>query len=160
MKKGIDYIGVGVGALIFNDKGKFLVALRGPKAKNEQGKWEIPGGGVEFGETLAEAITREAKEELGVEIKVLQLLQVADHILPDEKQHWVSPTFFCRIIQGEPRVMEPEKCERIGWFTIEEASQLPLSIVTLQDIAVLKKLGMQRIDKIIRGVDNIELPFA
>ena len=50
MRKGIDYIGVGVGAAIFNKEGKFLLTLRGREAKNERGKWEIPGGSVEFGE--------------------------------------------------------------------------------------------------------------
>lgn len=160
MKIGTDCIGVGVGALIFNDEGKILLALRGQKAKNERGKWEIPGGAVDFGETLKDAIVREAKEELGVEIEVIEMLQVADHILPDEKQHWVSPTYFCRIVNGTPKIMEPEKCERLGWFSIDEAAQLPLSNVTLQDIAVLKKIGIAKVRKIIHGVDRIELQFA
>lgn len=160
MKKGTDYIGVGVGALIFNNEGKVLLALRGPKAKNEQGKWEIPGGGVEYGETLKQTIIRETKEELGVDIEVVALLQVADHIIPDERQHWVSPTFFCKIISGEPTIMEPEKCDRIGWFTLEEAVKLPLSNVTQQDIALLQELGVHKVNKIIKGVDIIEIPFA
>ena len=63
MKKGVDYIGVGVGAAIFNREGKLFLTLRGKKAKNERGKWEIPGGGVEFGETFEQALKRELKEE-------------------------------------------------------------------------------------------------
>ncbi len=91
---GVDYIGVGVGALILNDKGEFLLTLRGQKAKNERGKWEIPGGQVEFGETFSKAIKREVKEELNVEVEVGELLTLTDHLLPEEKQHWVAPTFF------------------------------------------------------------------
>ena len=62
MKKGVDYIGVGVGAVIFNSEGKVFLSKRGPKARNEVGTWEFPGGGVEFGEKLADALVREIKE--------------------------------------------------------------------------------------------------
>ena len=39
-----------------------------------------------------------------------------DHILPAEGQHWVSPTFVCRIVSGTPAILEPGKCADIGWF--------------------------------------------
>ena len=139
MTKGIDYIGVGVGALIINDEGKCLIAKRGYKAKNERGLWEIPGGGVEFGETFREAIIREVREEIGIEIEVGVLLELCDHILPEEHQHWVSPTFFARIVSGTPQIMEPEKCDEIGWFTLDEAEKLPLSQVTQHDIHALRR---------------------
>jgi 8-oxo-dGTP diphosphatase len=135
---GKDVIGVGAGALIFNEAGKFLMMKRGPAAKNEVGKWEIPGGAIEFGETFAEGIKREIKEEIGVEVEVLELLDLCDHILPDEHQHWVSPTYICQIVKGTPRIMEPEKCDDLGWFSIEEAEKLPLSVVTQKDIEALK----------------------
>jgi 8-oxo-dGTP diphosphatase len=140
MQAGIDYIGVGVGALIFNSEGKFFMTLRGPKAKNERGKWEIPGGAVEFGETCEQAIIREVFEEYGIRIQVKDLLQICDHIIPDEKQHWVSPTYICEIVEGLPVIQEPEKCSDMGWFTIAEAELMPLSIVTQHDIEKLKSL--------------------
>ncbi|MBN1887928.1 MAG: NUDIX domain-containing protein [Thermoflexales bacterium] len=89
MRRGIDYIGVGVGALIVDGQGRLSpgVARRGPQAKNERGLWEFPGGAVEFGERLADALRREMREEYGIEIEVGELLDVADHILPDEGQH-------------------------------------------------------------------------
>ncbi len=115
-RRGIDYIGVGVGALIVDDQGRLFLARRGPQAKNERGLWEFPGGSVEFGETLAHALAREMREEYGIEIIVGALLDVADHILPEEKQHWVSPSFICRVAAGIPSIREPEKCSEIGWF--------------------------------------------
>lgn len=139
MKKGVDYIGVGVGAAIFNSEGKIFITKRGQKAQNERGLWEIPGGSVEFGETCREAAIREVKEENDIDIEVIELLGVCDHIIPSEHQHWLSPTYICKIIRGEPRILEPEKCEEIGWFTLEEAEKLPLSIVTKQDIEDLTK---------------------
>ena len=120
MKRGIDYIGVGVGAIIVDNRGWLFLARRGIKAKNERGLWEFPGGSVEFGETMAAALRREMREEFGIEITVGELLDVVDHILKEEGQHWVSPTFLCTITSGEPSIMEPEKCAEIGWFRPDE----------------------------------------
>ena len=116
MKRGVDYIGVGVGAIIVNENGQVFLARRGPLAKNERGLWEFPGGSVEFGEKLADALRREMREEFGIEIVVGELLDVVDHILPDEGQHWVSPTYICQIKSGIPVIQEPGKCSEIGWF--------------------------------------------
>jgi 8-oxo-dGTP diphosphatase len=58
MKKGIDYICVGAGAIIFNMNGALFLAKRGREARNEKYKWEFPGGSVEFGETLEKALVR------------------------------------------------------------------------------------------------------
>lgn len=138
MKRGVDYIGVGVGAAIFDQNGRLFITKRGKKAKNERGKWEIPGGSVEYGETLEQALKREILEECGVEIEVLDLLGLCDHIIPEDHQHWVSPTFICKITKGTPTIIEPEKCDKIGWFTIEEAEKLPLSIITKHNINQLK----------------------
>jgi 8-oxo-dGTP diphosphatase len=116
MVRGIDYIGVGVGAVVVDDDGRLFLARRGPLAKNERGLWEFPGGSVEFGEMLTEALRREMREEYGIEIEVGPLLDVVDHILPAEGQHWVSPTFICSITTGTPEIREPGKCTEIGWF--------------------------------------------
>jgi 8-oxo-dGTP diphosphatase len=120
MIRGIDYIGVGVGAVIVDEDGRVFLARRGPKAKNERGLWEFPGGSVEFGETLVHTLQREMEEEYGIQIRVGALLDVFDHILPEEGQHWVSPTYLCEIVTGEPRILEPEKCTEIGWFQPDE----------------------------------------
>ncbi|HEX8033633.1 MAG TPA: NUDIX domain-containing protein [Ktedonobacterales bacterium] len=133
MIAGKDYIGVGVGAMVFNSKGQVFLSQRGPTATNERGHWEFPGGKVAFGETLQETITREFMEEYGMEIAVVELVGVSDHILAQEQQHWVSPTYIARHIGGEPQIREPEKCTAIGWFTLDQLPQ-PLSQVTLDDL--------------------------
>jgi mutator protein MutT len=137
LKRGVDYIGVGVGAVIAGKNGKFFLTKRGKLAKNERGKWEFPGGGVEFGETLQEALKREIREEYGVEIQVIELLGVCDHIIEKENQHWVSPTFVCKIRNGVPRILEPGKCSKIGWFSILEMRKMRLSIITKHDLKLL-----------------------
>jgi mutator protein MutT len=138
MTPGRDYIGVGVGAMVFNDEGRVFLSQRGPKAKNERGCWEFPGGSVEFGETLAAAIQREFREEYDMQIELVELLDVSDHILPDEGQHWVSPTFIARHTAGEPHIVEPEKCTAIGWFALDALPE-PLSQVTQDDVREYRK---------------------
>lgn len=135
MIAGRDYIGVGVGAMVFNATAQVFLAQRGPQAKNERGCWEFPGGSVEYGETLTAAIIREFHEEYELKIQVVELLHVADHILPEERQHWVSPTFIARYVGGVPRIVEPAKCTAIGWFDLSALPQ-PLSAVTLEDVRV------------------------
>lgn len=143
MRIGHDCIGVGVGAMVFNQEGEVFLAQRGPKATNETGMWEFPGGQVEFGETLAEAIQREFIEEYGMHIEILELLSVSDHILAEENQHWVSPTFIAVHRDGTPQILEPEKCIAIGWFSLAELPE-PLSIVSQDNMhSYHAKYGLQ-----------------
>jgi 8-oxo-dGTP diphosphatase len=139
MKKGIDYIGVGVGAIIFNADGSVFLAKRGAEARNESGKWEFPGGSVEFNETLEHAIIREVQEEFGFAIEVQELLDVVDHIILLEKQHWVSPSFVCRVKNGTPTIQEPHKCDAIGWFSIDLIPENELTIASRKSLESLKK---------------------
>jgi len=136
-RPGTDCIGVGVGAVIVDSRGMVFVALRGPKARNEQGRWEFPGGAIQFGETLEEGLRREILEEFGLDISVGELIGVADHILPAHRQHWVSPAFLCTIVSGSPAIHEPEKCEGILWVQPKQLFELELSEAsrrTLEDL--------------------------
>jgi mutator protein MutT len=126
---GRDHIGVGVGAMVFDADGRVFLARRGPAARNEAGCWEFPGGAVLFGETLEAALCREFVEEYGMTIEVVALLGVADHILPAEGQHWVSPGYLARHVAGEPAIREPDRCTAIGWFDPGELPR-PLSQVS------------------------------
>ncbi|MEW9094914.1 MAG: NUDIX domain-containing protein [Clostridiaceae bacterium] len=117
MKIGQDYIGVGVGAVILNDNEEILLLLR--ERSPEAGYWSIPGGKVEFFDTIEDSIKREVKEELGVEIDIIKLLGVTNHILVEEKSHWVAPSFLVKIIKGEVKNMEPNKHKDIKWFSID-----------------------------------------
>lgn len=145
LKRGTDFIGVGVGAVIVNERGELFLSQRGPKARNERGAWEFPGGAVEFGERLADALKREIFEEFGIQIEVGELLDVFDHILPDEGQHWVSPTFICRVVSGEPRVHEPEKCSAIGWFSPDQAPE-HLSIISRENLIHYREFLLKKIE--------------
>ena len=75
-RAGHQFVGVGVGAIIFDAKGKVFLAKRGQEASNDQGLWAWPGGEVEFGETLSTAIQRELLEEFEI------VSMTKDHIFP------------------------------------------------------------------------------
>lgn len=134
MKKGIDYIGVSAGAMIFNAKGELFLSKRSQNCKNERGHWETPGGGVEFGETLEQAVRREMREEYDAEIEIIEQFPAADHLIPAEGQHWVATTFLARFKSDQqPKIMEPDKCDEIGWFNPTALPQ-PLSLITQLDL--------------------------
>jgi mutator protein MutT len=133
MKPGKDYIGVGVGVAIWNDRGQVLLMKRGNKSYNERGAWTLPGGRVDYGEKLRDAAIREIKEELGVLIEITDATPAYDHMIPEEGQHWVTNVFEAKIQQGEPAVQEPDKCEEIGWFAL---SSLPEPVGKMSEPAL------------------------
>ncbi len=133
MKPGVDYIGVGCGALIINDKDETLLVKRGINSKNEVGVWSKPGGAVEFGERVEDAVKREIKEELDVDIELTKFLSFTNHIINSENQHWVTFNYLAKIIKGEPKIMEPEKIAEIKWFNLRSLPE-KLSQTTLEPI--------------------------
>src|SRR5581483_1200758 len=120
MKRGTDYIGVGCGALIVNQASEVLLMKRTKMAQNEAGFWSKPGGAVELGETVEDAIKREVKEELNVEIELTKFLGYVNHILPQKHQHWIAISYLARIVGGELKNMEPDKVDEIQWFSLDQ----------------------------------------
>lgn len=150
MKPGIHYIGVSVGALIINDRGEIFITKRGKLATNERGTWEIPGGKVHFGETLADAVKREMKEEYGVDLTLTYQFPAQNHLIPDAHEHWVPTSFIAKIKPGQtPKILEPDKCDAIGWFSLDHLPA-PLSIITKLDLATYRKY--------VAGEDPFSLP--
>lgn len=136
MKPGKDYIGVGCGAFILNKEGKVLLQQRNKEP--EKGYWSIPGGKLEWMETFEDAVKREVKEECDVDIQVEKLLGICDHIVKNENQHWVSPSFLCKITNGEPKIMEPTKHTDMKWFNLNELPE-KLTITTQNAVKQYKK---------------------
>ena len=108
---------VGVGVLLLDPPDRVLLTLR--KRAPEAGCWSIVGGKVDFLETLDQCAIREAREETGVEVELVRLLCVTDHVLPGEGQHWVAPAYLGRIVGGEPRNCEPDKTQEVKWFALD-----------------------------------------
>jgi ADP-ribose pyrophosphatase YjhB (NUDIX family) len=106
--------GVGCGAWIEEDGRVLLVErLREP----ERGLWNLPGGKVDPGERVEDAIAREVFEELGVTIEVGRLLCVTQ--MMGGTWHWVSPVHRARILSGTPENREPAKHGAIRWWPLD-----------------------------------------
>ncbi len=95
---------VGVAAVIIENDQVILVRRGQAPA---YGEWSLPGGAVELGETLEEALVREVEEEIGLEVEVVDLVAVLERIFLDKEQqvqfHYVLTDFLCRRITGKLR---------------------------------------------------------
>src|SRR5215470_13237008 len=101
---------VGVGGVIV-DRGRTVLIRRGTEPL--LGEWSIPGGTIEIGETIEEAVRRELREETGLEVRVLELIEFFDRIYsqggaaPSEKKkpryHYVIADYLCELVGGEAR---------------------------------------------------------
>lgn len=127
MKIGKDYIGVGVGAFIINENNQLLLQKRAVPAEKDH--WCIPGGRLEMFETLENAVIRETKEETDLDIEVIKMIGVCDHIIKEEGVHWVATSFLCKIKSGVPKIMEPDKASDLRWFDLDKLPE-KLTITT------------------------------
>jgi len=115
---------VGVGVMIFKE-GKVLLGRRHDdpnKADSDlhgEGTWTMPGGKLDFRETLIGGIYREALEETGIKVnkEKLKIISVADEIVPDN--HYVTIGFLCENFEGEPKIMEPEEITEWKWYNLD-----------------------------------------
>jgi len=92
---------IGVGAVIVQD-GRVLLVQRGRDPM--KGQWTLPGGVLEVGESLVEGVAREVREETGLEIEVLELVELLDRIHREDGRvrfHYVIADYLCRVTGGE-----------------------------------------------------------
>src|SRR5438445_11268990 len=84
-----------VGALIVNKQGKILLT----KSHKWFDKYTLPGGHIEVGEPMKEAVTREVKEEVGLDVEVAEMLLMQEAIFAKEcwkKKHFIFFDFLCK----------------------------------------------------------------
>lgn len=120
---------VGIGVYIINDEGKLLMTLR--VSPHEPGTWCPPGGHLEMGESFLACCKREVREEVGLELKTVELLGVVNNVFSPNK-HYVNLDFLAKGVSGEPKIGEPEKIKKIGWYDLNKLpSPLMLPVVNL-----------------------------
>ena len=120
-----------------NDKGQEEILLQ--KRKNtgwKDGYWDFSASGhVEKNETMKMSTIREAKEELGIDVKMedLEFMSLIHTNTPDTNQVYYNAYFKTMKWSGEPKVNEPEKCEEVKWFFIND---LPENVIDNRRIAI------------------------
>ena len=102
-----------VGALIVNPEGKILLA----KSHKWFDKYTLPGGHIEVGETMEEAVKREVKEEVGLDVEVVEFLLMQEAIFAEEfwkKKHFIFFDFFCKV--GDQQVnLDQDELQEYIW---------------------------------------------
>ena len=116
---------VGVGGVVITDERALLIRRAHPPL---EGQWSIPGGTLEVGETLVEGVHRELAEETGLEVRVLDIIEVFERISRDEgsrtQYHFVILDYLCELASGEPRagsdVTDVEWCreDELGKYSL------------------------------------------
>jgi 8-oxo-dGTP diphosphatase len=121
---------LGVGALIFEGRNILLVE----RAKEPlKGYWSLPGGIVEAGERLEDAVRREVREETGLEIDPLEMFEIFERIMPDTdglpEYHYVLIDYLCRVAGG--KLAASSDVSRAVWATEQDLGQYRITEGTL-----------------------------
>lgn len=132
---------LGVGALIIEGDRILLVERGGEPLK---GYWSLPGGGVETGETLKQAVCREILEETGLAIEPTRIVEVFERIMLDNagktEYHYVLIDYLCRVVAGQ--LSAGSDVSRAQWVRKTQVAALHLTEGTLPVIE--KAFAMQQ----------------
>ncbi len=120
---------VGVGIMILKD-GKVLLGKR--KGSHGQGEFAFPGGHLEYMESFADCVKRELAEECGIEVKNIRFQFVAN-VTKYAPKHYAHIGLLADWASGEPKILEPEKCEGWGWYDFES---LPKPMFLMCEMAI------------------------
>ncbi len=116
---------LGASAIIFNEQGKFLLTKRA-----DNGQWCLPGGGLESGESIAEACEREVFEETGLKVRVKRLVGVYSHpdqlvVYRDGNKAFIVALHFEAEVTGGMIGLSDETTD-FDYFTVEEMETLDM----------------------------------
>lgn len=129
-----------VGALIFNRENRALLV----KSDKWRDKYAIPGGHIELGETMEEALRREIVEETGLDIYEIEFASLQEFVFDKafhEERHFIFIDFVCKTDAGDDEVVLNFESQEYVWVSLEEALKLPLEPYTRRLIEDLERSG-------------------
>lgn len=110
-------------ALVINKQGQLLMARRhDPKNKGMHGRWEFPGGKIEFGEKPVQTVVRETREEVGLQVAAVRLLNNYSWFHPDRSHVQVFLlAYIARAQRGEKAVPHCKEVSDVAWVSVDTA---------------------------------------
>jgi 8-oxo-dGTP diphosphatase len=139
---------MGVGAVVVRE-GRVLLVRRGNEPL--KGQWSLPGGGLELGESLEAGLIREVREETGLTVEIVELVELLDRIHRDAgrvRYHYVIADYLCRVTGGE--LQAASDADAVRWVERAEwnsHSALALDPVTVRVIETGWQLARARKEK-------------
>jgi 8-oxo-dGTP diphosphatase len=134
---------VGVGGVVIADGRALLIRRGGPPL---EGEWSIPGGMLELGETFEEGVRRELAEETGLEVRVLDFIEVFERIFPGEggrtRYHFVILDYLCAVESGEAKAASD--VTDVAWAGEEELARFALTTTATRVIKRVVELWRAR----------------
>ena len=128
-----------VGCFILNDKKEILLV----KSYKWPLKWVVMGGHIEWGESIAEAVVREVKEEVGLDVEFVKVIEVAEFIFSPEfhdKKHFIGLQTKCRLVGNDTPTIDNDEIQEARWFPLAEAVKLenilPVTRKTIQKLTI------------------------
>ena len=116
--KKVPHHNIGVGILV-SDEGLVLIAMR-PNDAMLGGLWEFPGGKQKENESIQQTVSRELKEELGIEAKIIEPFMQLKHAYSHFKI--TLHAYICELVEGNPK---PKTSQQVQWVSIEQLDQFP-----------------------------------
>jgi 8-oxo-dGTP diphosphatase len=111
---------VGVGVFVLRER-RVLLGLR--RGAHGQGSWALPGGHLEYAESVEACARREVAEETGIELGRLRAGPYSSDLFEAERKHYVTLFVLADWLRGEAELREPAKCSAWGWFEWESLPQ-------------------------------------
>lgn len=135
MQKGKDHIGITIVYLCHDGKGNVLLNKRGENCRDEWGRWDCGGGGLELGHSVEDTLRKEIKEEYGTDVIAHEFLGFRDvhRVQKGEQTHWIALDFKVLVNRSKVKNGEPHKFEKVEWFSFDALpeplhSQLPFTL--------------------------------
>lgn len=136
-------------AFIINNQNKVLL-IRRAKHDSFPGRWELPGGGLDYGEKPELSIAREVMEEVGIQVKVIKPISVITHKNQDKSKEIVRITYECQMVDAKDQVNLSNDHDAFEWVPLEKVgnheknSPLNQIMKTLKDIYLPQSYNLKK----------------